>query len=73
MIKTNRKKKLGYYEKRLCVLLFLSSIPNAFPVIQTLVTQFTPPHYCDLTDLIKATEEKVSAALFVSTLVLLYR
>ncbi|CAK8692783.1 unnamed protein product [Clavelina lepadiformis] len=41
-------KDFGYYEKRLCFLLFLSTIPNIFPPLQVLVNSYTPPHRCDV-------------------------
>jgi len=45
------EENIGYYEKRLCVLLFLSSIPNAFATMFIIVTQYKPPHNCGLEDL----------------------
>ncbi|CAK8682750.1 unnamed protein product [Clavelina lepadiformis] len=42
----------GYYEKRLCFLLLLSTIPNAFSVLQSLVNHFTPPFRCDLSSIV---------------------
>jgi len=41
----------GYYEKRLCFLLFLSSIPNAFSTLYIVVSQYAPFHTCALQDL----------------------
>ncbi|CAK8675784.1 unnamed protein product [Clavelina lepadiformis] len=42
----------GYYEKRLCFLLFLSSIPNAFTILQSLVNQYTPSYRCDVSSIV---------------------
>ncbi|XP_076804378.1 organic cation transporter protein-like [Clavelina lepadiformis] len=42
----------GYYEKRLCFLLFLSAIPNAFPLFQSLVNQYVPPYRCDVSAIV---------------------
>jgi len=57
----HRQKQDGfsYYEKRLCILLFLSSLPNAFALLQTLVTQYTPQHLCALTDIMDEFKTKV--------------
>jgi len=49
----------SYYEKRLCILLFLSSLPNSFPVLQSLVTQYTPKHHCALNDVMDEFTTKV--------------
>jgi len=49
----------SYYEKRLCLLLFLSALPNAFALMQTLVTQYTPQHHCALTDVMDEFKTKV--------------
>ena len=49
----------SYYEKRLCILLFLSSLPNSFTTMQTLVTQYTPQHHCALTDVMDEFKTKV--------------
>ncbi|XP_076804374.1 organic cation transporter protein-like isoform X2 [Clavelina lepadiformis] len=42
----------GYYEKRLCFLLCLSAIPNAFPALQSLVNQYVPPYRCDVSSIV---------------------
>ncbi|XP_076804376.1 organic cation/carnitine transporter 2-like isoform X4 [Clavelina lepadiformis] len=47
-----RSNDFGYYEKRLCFLLFLSSIPNAFPLLQSLVNNYTPPFRCDVSSIV---------------------
>lgn len=47
--------EFGTYEKRLCFLLFFATIPNAFPVLQPLVTQYTPNHYCDVRSILNVT------------------
>jgi len=38
------KEELGRYQKRLCILIILASVPNTFPALQPLVTQYTPEH-----------------------------
>nr|XP_002119673.3 solute carrier family 22 member 5-like isoform X1 [Ciona intestinalis] len=42
------QEKLGYYQKRLLILLMLSSVPNCFASLQFLIIQFTPDHHCDV-------------------------
>jgi len=49
----------SYYEKRLCILIFLSSLPNTFSAMQSLVTQYTPQHHCALTDVLDEFKTKV--------------
>ncbi|CAK8691473.1 unnamed protein product [Clavelina lepadiformis] len=43
----------GYYEKRLCLLLLLSAIPNAFPLLQSLVNNYVPPYRCDVSAIVE--------------------
>ncbi|XP_078487713.1 organic cation transporter protein-like [Ciona intestinalis] len=38
----------SYYDKRLLVLIFLSSIPNAFVTLQSIAVQYQPPYRCDI-------------------------
>nr|CAB3266151.1 organic cation transporter protein-like [Phallusia mammillata] len=40
------KGKFERYEKRVCVLIFLSTIPNSFSGFQFLATHYTPPFDC---------------------------
>ncbi|CAK8692466.1 unnamed protein product [Clavelina lepadiformis] len=64
--------EFGLYEKRLCFLLFLSSIPNIFPTMQVIVNQYTPPHSCDLTKQVKqfgsTTNESLEEFMFNITI-----
>jgi len=53
----------GYYEKRLCILIFLSSIPNAFATFFVVVTQYKPPHNCGLEGLRKDLTTMVMSVL----------
>jgi len=43
---THEGKEFGAYEKHLCLLLFLSTWPNAFSGLQFLITHYTPPFCC---------------------------
>ncbi|XP_076815377.1 organic cation transporter protein-like [Clavelina lepadiformis] len=45
-----QKPEFGFYEKRLCVLLFISGASNVFMPLQSLVNQFTPDYRCDVTE-----------------------
>jgi len=49
------KEELGRYQKRLCMLIVLASVPNAFPALQPLVTQYTPDHHCDVMQIFNIT------------------
>jgi len=51
--------EFSYCEKRLCILLFLSALPNSFATLQSLVTQYTPQHHCALTDVFDEFKPKV--------------
>jgi len=52
-----RDEEFGRYEKRLCVLILLASILNPFPVLQPLVTQYTPDHHCDVEAIFNVTTD----------------
>nr|XP_018668289.1 organic cation transporter protein-like [Ciona intestinalis] len=38
----------SYYDKRLLILIFLSSLPNAFITLQSIAVQYQPPYRCDI-------------------------
>jgi len=47
------KEELGRYQKRLCMLIVLASVPNTFPALQPLVTQYSPEHALTETRLVQ--------------------
>jgi len=59
MERGHREDGFSFYEKRLCILLFLSSLPNSFSTLQSLVAQYTPQHHCALTDVMDEFKTKV--------------
>ncbi|XP_076808778.1 uncharacterized protein LOC143451895 [Clavelina lepadiformis] len=63
-----RSNDFGYYEKRLCFLLFLSAIPNAFPLLQSLVNQYTPPYRCDVSSIMdNVNKEAISREMNITS------
>nr|XP_039248328.1 solute carrier family 22 member 5-like isoform X1 [Styela clava] len=42
----NRLGKFGFFQKRVCVMLFFAGIPNAFPNIMFTYTQYQPKFHC---------------------------